>query len=391
MAEGASRLERFDETIDLESFTHEGHGNESPQLCVAGGACCMHDSIDREPLNAAQALLCIIQSQAAPHSFHHLSTKCQECCRSNKLMKTGEWKSLQLPKLVGLTSMPWCSFQIDCIDYACVALLAYYVVLNLPHDVRHLWGRRSIATLLSVINWLAITASIITYMPFPNNTTQSLPSHSHSVLEVVAALRVHAYMEYNKVFAANAGVFQWELTQETWLFVPQHGCTGSASVSQATTYALVIITRGSVVVSDILVVAATWYYISHTSSIREQLVCGVWAARPNLTTVMFRDGTLYFMLSSILVSHFLICIREAAERSIVDSQNDSGTHRWLSSIEFAADIVNPSAGDSDADAFFDLEDDVDSRSEDSTVNGINDEIELHEYATANCSVDAFMS
>lgn len=91
------------------------------------------------------------------------------------------------------------------------------------------------------------------------------------------------------------------------------------------------------------------------------------------------------------MSHFLICIREAAERSIVDSQNDSGTHRWLSSIEFAADIVNPSAGDSDADAFFDLEDDVDSRSEDSTVNGINDEIELHEYATANCSVDAFMS
>lgn len=196
----------------------------------------------------------------------------------------------------------------------------------------------------------------------------------------------------------------------------------SASISQATSDALVIITRGSVVVSDILVVAATWYYISHTSSIREQLVRSVWAARPNLTTVMFRDGTLYFVtisllnvidlvinfsnintydglsmivmisaLSSILVSHFLICIREAAERSIVDSQDDSVTHRWLSSIEFAADIVNPSAGDSDADAFFDLENDMDSKSEDSTLNGINDEIELHEYATTSRSVDAFMS
>lgn len=53
---------------------------------------------------------------------------------------------------------------------------------------------------------------------------------------------------------------------------------------------VVIINRASVIVSDILVVAATWYYISHTCSVRGQLVCDVWAARPNLTTVMFRDG-----------------------------------------------------------------------------------------------------
>lgn len=31
-------------------------------------------------------------------------------------------------------------------------------------------------------------------------------------------------------------------------------------------------TRASVVVSDILVIVATWYYISHTSSLRTQLV-----------------------------------------------------------------------------------------------------------------------
>lgn len=331
-------------------------------------------------------------------------------------------------------------FHIDCIDHACVALLAYYVVLNLPHDVRHLWGRRSTATLLSAINWLAITASIISYMPLPNNTTQRCASVNYAfeviflvnsaISPLVAALRVHAVSRGNwrwvlpvwLIGMVPIGTNIWELTQEKWLFVSQIGCMSSASISQATSDALVIITRGSVVVSDILVVAATWYYISHTSSIREQLVRSVWAARPNLTTVMFRDGTLYFVtisllnvidlvinfsnintydglsmivmisaLSSILVSHFLICIREAAERSIVDSQDDSVTHRWLSSIEFAADIVNPSAGDSDADAFFDLENDMDSKSEDSTLNGINDEIELHEYATTSRSVDAFMS
>lgn len=52
------------------------------------------------------------------------------------------------------------------------ALLIYYGALNLPHDVRRLWGRRSTATLLSIINWLAIIGSIITDIPLSVNTTQ---------------------------------------------------------------------------------------------------------------------------------------------------------------------------------------------------------------------------
>lgn len=52
------------------------------------------------------------------------------------------------------------------------ALLIYHVALKLPHDIRCLWGRRSSATLLSVINWLSITCTIITGMPLPDSTTQ---------------------------------------------------------------------------------------------------------------------------------------------------------------------------------------------------------------------------
>lgn len=61
-------------------------------------------------------------------------------------------------------------------------------------------------------------------------------------------------------------------------------------VDAITPVVVVITTRVSVVVSDILVVAATWYYIGRTSSVRTQLVRDVWVGRPNLTTVMFRDG-----------------------------------------------------------------------------------------------------
>ncbi|OSX56192.1 hypothetical protein POSPLADRAFT_1160683, partial [Postia placenta MAD-698-R-SB12] len=249
------------------------------------------------------------------------------------------------------------------------ALLIYHVALNLPHDIRRLRGRRSIATLLSAINWLAITGTIITLMPLPQSTTQ----------------------------------------------------VGSIYLVR-----LDIITRASVVISDILVVAATWYYTSRTSSVKAQLVRDMWTTRPNLTTVMFRDGTLYFLIisllnigdlivtiitvsssfytlditslipamSNILISRFLICIREAAERStqafgsqslsFVDSQGSASPQPWLSSVEFASDIANHSAEDGLADAFPDLDDNGDNldsgAGEDARIPEDENGIEMDEYA-----------
>lgn len=105
-----------------------------------------------------------------------------------------------------------------------------------------------------------------------------------------------------------------------------------------------------------------------------------------------------YRMSGILISRFLVCIREAAERSIqpfssqslsfVDSQGNAGPHRWLSSIEFAADIANPSAGDGDVDACSDLEDDLHRRGEGDAGVASNDGIELGEYATSGLSVVA---
>ncbi|EED78728.1 predicted protein [Postia placenta Mad-698-R] len=247
-----------------------------------------------------------------------------------------------------------------------------------------------------------------------------------AISPVVAALRVHALSRGNWYWVlpvcllgmVPVGTNIWLLTQETWSFIPQLGCTGIVSMPEALYVAVVITTRASVIVSDILVVAATWYYICRTSAVREHLARGVWAAKPSITTVMFRNGTLYFIIisllnvidlvvnlisissysytvditdlitamTSILVSHFLICIREAAERSIqtftsqslsfIDSQGNSVPLPWLSSIEFAADIANSSARDSNGNAFSDLEDDLDLRGEDDARDADNDAIEL---------------
>lgn len=212
------------------------------------------------------------------------------------------------------------------------------------------------------------------------------------------------------------------MTKEIALIVPPFGCIIIFDINYVVSLAPSI----SLVVSDILVVVATWYYISRTSSMRTQLAHDMWTARPNLITVMFRHGTLYFLTislphvadlvaisssdiavdisyftavtSSILVSHFLICIREAAERStqalssrslsFIDPQGNSIPISWLSSIKFAADIANPSAGDGDVDAFSDLEDDLDSRGEDDSGDASNDGVELEEILASVRSVDA---
>ncbi|OSX68221.1 hypothetical protein POSPLADRAFT_1127062 [Postia placenta MAD-698-R-SB12] len=380
-------------------------------------------------------------------------------------------KIIHILNSVGLTFTSWCSFQQNCINYASAgqrlhylshapaiiilsAILIYYVGLNLPHDVRRLWGRRSIATLLSATNWFAIIGTIIINSPLPTNTTQVwsvqfviCASYGWSYLAVfivnsaisslVSALRVHAVSGGNWRWVlpvwilgiVPVGTNTWLVTHDKWFVLPQIGCV---LVDAITPVVVVITTRASVVVSDILVVAATWYYIGRTSSVRTQLVRDVWVGRPNLTTVMFRDGTLYFLIVSllnifdlimttisisssyiyvldvtnlttamsiILISHFLICIREAAERSIqafssqslsfVNSQGNPVPRRWLSSIEFAADIADPSAENSNAYAFSDLEDGLDSlRGEDNAVEESNDGIELEELAASVHSIDA---
>lgn len=310
-------------------------------------------------------------------------------------------------------------FNVNCIEYASAPLLAYYGALNMPHDLRCLWGRRSIATLLSAMNWLAITSSILIIMPFPYHTKKEYQAYGYTFQAVYMcstaipppALRVHALSGGNwrwvlpvwllGIMPVGIGI-AWIIFEKLELMA---AVGGSSSILY---HVMAVASSVSAVVSDILVLVATWHYISRTSSVRKQLVHDMWTARPSITTVMFRDGTLYFVaislpnmadcvatwasdnasnisylnaaISSILISHFLICIREAAEcstrafssqsLSFIDSQGNSIPRPWLSSIEFAADIANPSAGDGDADVFSDFEDDLDSRGENDAVDGM---------------------
>lgn len=195
---------------------------------------------------------------------------------------------LELPSEQAIEGLLESNFQQNCINYASAAILIYYVGLNLPHDVRRLWGRRSIATLLSATNWFAIIGTIIINSPLPTNTTQRCASYGWSYLAVfivnsaisslVSALRVHAVSGGNWRWVlpvwilgiVPVGTNTWLVTHDKWRVQTSIGCTGLYTLVDI--YRIVITTRASVVVSDILVVAATWYYIGRTSSVRSQLM-----------------------------------------------------------------------------------------------------------------------
>ncbi|EED85737.1 predicted protein [Postia placenta Mad-698-R] len=175
--------------------------------------------------------------------------------------------------------------------------------------------------LLAAMNWLAITGAIITVMPSLDDPVWNIPFTRSlswfcastvmgivsSAISPLAALRVHAL---------SGGTWYWVLPvwllgmaplgyNVAWLIIVKLESAGMNPVTFNTgvyaefadffdfntlidTYRMFVASTVSMVVSDILVVVATWYCISRTSSVRTQLVHDMWTAKPSLTTVMFR-------------------------------------------------------------------------------------------------------
>lgn len=52
-------------------------------------------------------------------------------------------------------------------------------------------------------------------------------------------------------------------------------------------------------VSDIMVVGVTWYYVRHGKSAKLQSICDFWIVRPDLLTVTIHDGELLILFLDI--------------------------------------------------------------------------------------------
>ncbi|OSX60672.1 hypothetical protein POSPLADRAFT_1148222 [Postia placenta MAD-698-R-SB12] len=137
-----------------------------------------------------------------------------------------------------------------------------------------------------------------------------------------------------------------------------------------------IVSRLSFLLPDIMAVGVTWFYIQRGKSAKLRSICNFWTVRPDILTVTLHDGepfmsflnlinsliwlslegTLYFLMSSILISRFLLHIREAADcasntdamQSYVCTESESDRHTWLSTTDFALHSSDDT-GDVDVD------------------------------------------
>ncbi|EED79997.1 predicted protein [Postia placenta Mad-698-R] len=207
------------------------------------------------------------------------------------------------------------------------ALVAYYMILTLADEVRLMWGRKSISTILYFVNRLVMLGTVVMNAPLPTNTLLSVQLVDKivalvamTVLAVVAALRALAVSKRN-----------WYIT-------------------------LPILALGLVPVGANLRVVAVINVATLLVDTIEQIDVNI--------------AALLSALSSILVSQFLMHLREAADRSTgelgtrsssrTNSTRESATQSWLSSAEFAATIGDHSDHSDhfdNIDAFSDVEDD----------------------------------
>jgi len=210
---------------------------------------------------------------------------------------------------------------------------------------------------------------------------------SLSISAGVAALRVHAVSGGNWYLVVPTLLFGlvpvgtnlFKYTRQSFKIAATGNATRNlclvlSAITEESNTAGLYATCASAILSDILVVIVTWWYMSRSVLPYLRKSLGI---KPKLTTVMLLDGTLYFVvlttlntiniivfasttgthnisgitstMATILTSHFLLHICDAADTTHFDSEaqtrsfgrpGESTPRRsWMSSVEFAPNVA----------------------------------------------------
>ncbi|EMD31599.1 hypothetical protein CERSUDRAFT_78046 [Gelatoporia subvermispora B] len=120
-------------------------------------------------------------------------------------------------------------------------------------------------------------------------------------------------------------------------------CLQSWNISKTTEIRLETGTRVPIIIADSIVLMLTWWKTWATI----RMACEHKVKVP-LMILLLRDGTLYFMLSSIMITHFLLNLRQLAHVSPDDTSRPSfvregehdTVHSQTSSLRFASFMGN---------------------------------------------------
>jgi len=272
-------------------------------------------------------------------------------------------------------------------EIAVAALIIYEHILTIEGALRVFTGRGVISILLFALNWLSLllfaVINILIVLPWESPSTCASIQIAENVTllfmmavpSVVIALRVYAvsggkWWLVGLTLAMSlvpicASIYIYSETEYKFVmnFLSLDTCVVNPRYSQAMWKRAFIAIRVCTALSDVIIISATWSGTSDSVHVSPETAL---TTRPTIADLFLRDGALYFVtmslmnvldlivyftaasderlinmtvflypVSAILVSRFLLNVREAAYST--DFTSGIGGHTELSSVAFARD------------------------------------------------------
>ncbi|KAH9934400.1 uncharacterized protein B0H18DRAFT_981684 [Fomitopsis serialis] len=244
-------------------------------------------------------------------------------------------------------------FVHQCCEVAACAIYTYDRFLTLEREVDMIWRRRSMSVATGLYLLIHMSTAVLLYSQI---VIQGVSAYYSGYILVVAqscaaalfhfaisgftALRAYAISGRSVLLAFAIFTFYlvfvaihiYEISTIVVVAVPDPvGCVifmgGKGSIPS------LFIGEASSIIAEALLIAATWHHVYAVNLAHEEHI------ETPITTVLLRDGTVYFMLQTTLMTHFYLHLHEAVS---VDTGIPSDTSQ-VSDIRFTR-VVGSLAG-----------------------------------------------
>ncbi|TBU46735.1 hypothetical protein BD309DRAFT_988633 [Dichomitus squalens] len=243
---------------------------------------------------------------------------------------------VQIPyEYFDLTSELASSFG-NCWSYAALVLFAYEFVLTLDSEVTLFWmgHHPSGATILFLLNrYISLGSQIISNIPLPSSVEVSHSLRKLPCCTAFSALRTYALCSDPYRWFVSSSVFALSsvpIVTNMWgnlhgLSVVNDPSLGIIPIDPIS--ASTVVTRSSLIASDAVVLCVTWFRTYETVKVSLRRLNRRSFASVLLLNALKRSniitGTIYFLLTSILTSRFLIDLQNAQRKLAGSSRSVS--------------------------------------------------------------------
>ncbi|KAI0701126.1 hypothetical protein C8T65DRAFT_697124 [Cerioporus squamosus] len=268
-------------------------------------------------------------------------------------------------------------FSSNCAGYASIAMVFYEDAITIGREVDLFWGKRlTAASVLFFLNryitivfllsdmlgsiyppeslyWIhgTVSAKLLLYFPWAAFSALRVfaLTGGQRTLSVIVFLLSIVPLVINFVRSSQV-VYHWSIP----VIDPFFGCAEGTSETIFVSKLFTGLSRGSLILADVIVIAVTWHTTYKTTKIAREGRLGT----SSLSLILLRDGTIYFVIillmnvlhlmfsigavfskyadisdisllleptESILVSRFLMNLQEANKRLLSGASLDSST------------------------------------------------------------------